>query len=133
MGWNDESVMAPTVGRTMARNVRGSEGGVRILAISVVEGESREVGAPTLDSKARCNQGLSSVGGWDRSSHRGRRVSATRSAGCLSVVFVCCGRDTRINNRGAGRYTLSRKFERVINECVNVVKAVYMKDFRPGR
>ena len=46
MGWNDESVVAPTVGRTMVRNVRGREGGVRILAISVVEVESREVGAP---------------------------------------------------------------------------------------
>ena len=66
MGWNDESVMAPTVGRTMVRNVRGREGDVCILAISVVEVESREVGAPTVDSKARCNQGLSSVGGWDR-------------------------------------------------------------------
>lgn len=66
MGWNDESVMAPTVGRTMVRNVRGREGRVRILVISVVEVESREFGAPTLDSKARCNQGLRSVGGWNR-------------------------------------------------------------------
>ena len=65
--------------------------------------------------------------------HRGSRESATRSAGRLSVVFVCCGRDTRISNRGAGRYTLSRKFEREINECVDVVKAVCVKDFRLGR